>query len=949
MADDEKVTEGNATDGNGGFTDKVKRFIASPRGRLTVLSVLTLLALLFTVILYSVPFSEYKSHGVSRAEQTLWSASLVYIKSEAIPDLVAVPYLNAIFITLFIVCVCVFAAAFFMLFFKKSTGIFTAAAIVNAVADAGAIILGVVLAIMRSGAVVCGIFGMIFCMLILVYVLMSRKSKSADTAAAASNKPDSATALAKPKEISEPVVDKKFKLGIFVCECISLAIIVASFFIPLYYSPTVPAATTIPIKALSANAQIDVSIIMILMLLGFLGAVLCFIFCISSHARTDGSFIKQSRIFMTFAGIFVVSVFIAGFGTAFFYSVKSAKGIAYTSVSFIPLIIYVATLVVYAVLYGKTCAAAPTAAAASKKPVKFEPLLYIILMTAATVASLFLDIVKMNITVGDKSLDYISINGFKLLRKYHELNGGFQLLAFLEVAVLLAAGIFLVLSAVSYFTKDRGFYKIIKSAAVANFLFGLLLGMFGLYFKIAQRVNEESIVSLLTAYGITVPEDLYAYEIHSQTIYMMIVQFAIVIAMLIRGIFSLAPPQRAEIELTPVPSAESAASADTNTDTANGATVEHHAPDFDACPAFTNIDGQRSRFDAELEERRRRLFDDAALPSIVRFVVDYARECRLHLSYTAEDIATFVAGLGASRLTILQGMSGTGKTSLPKIFTEALMGNCEIVEVESSWRDKNELLGYYNEFSKCYTPKKFTQYLYKARFNPSVITFIVLDEMNLSRIEYYFSDFLSLMEHEEDRREIKLSNVKLYRREGGETVPYAGLTDGHTVKIPSNIWFIGTANRDESTFAISDKVYDRAQTMNFNKRAPKIYTFGDPLEKRFLPYDVLVDLFDKAKSTQKFDAENDAAIQKAEALLAPYNISFGNRVLKQIEDFVKIYCACFGDKAAAQKDAVERILLSKVVSKLETKIVENKDALAAEFDKLGLHSCSAFIRGLSED
>ena len=294
-------------------------------------------------------------------------------------------------------------------------------------------------------------------------------------------------------------------------------------------------------------------------------------------------------------------------------------------------------------------------------------------------------------------------------------------------------------------------------------------------------------------------------------------------------------------------------------------------------------------------------------------------------------------------------MSGTGKTSLPKVFTEAVMGECDIVEVESSWRDKNELLGYYNEFSKCFTPKKFTQCLYKARLNPSVITFIVLDEMNLSRIEYYFSDFLSLMENEEDKREIKLLNVKLCRTENGANIQYAGLVGGHTVKIPENVWFIGTANRDESTFEISDKVYDRAQTMNFNKRAPKIHSFGSPLEQRFVAYETLVNLFETAKSSYEFEAEYNVLVQKTEKLLQKYNISFGNRILRQMEDFVKIYCACFGDKAAVEKDAVERILLSKVVSKLESKVVENKELLAAEFDKLGLKSCGEFVRKLNED
>ena len=122
--------------------------------------------------------------------------------------------------------------------------------------------------------------------------------------------------------------------------------------------------------------------------------------------------------------------------------------------------------------------------------------------------------------------------------------------------------------------------------------------------------------------------------------------------------------------------------------------------EFDSCPSFTEIDNKEEEYNQELEFRKTKLFQNPSLPSLVNFIVDYARESRLHLSYTPEDIASFIAGLGSTKLLILQGMSGTGKTSLPKIFCEALMGNCEIIEVESSWKDKNELLGYYNEFSE---------------------------------------------------------------------------------------------------------------------------------------------------------------------------------------------------------------------------------------------------------
>ena len=185
--------------------------------------------------------------------------------------------------------------------------------------------------------------------------------------------------------------------------------------------------------------------------------------------------------------------------------------------------------------------------------------------------------------------------------------------------------------------------------------------------------------------------------------------------------------------------------------------------------------------------------------------------------------------------------------------------------------------------------------------------------------------------------------------ENGERCAYSALDDGHTIKIPNNVWFIGTANRDESTFEISDKVYDRAHTMNFNKRAPKVVSFGEPYAQRYLTIQDLNRLFEEAQASMQFDIENYPLIREVEELLAPYNISFGNRIAKQIESFVNIYCACFPVPEQEIADAVERILLSKVVSKLEYKNVEDKERLAAEFERRRLHRCSKFILKLNED
>jgi hypothetical protein len=205
------------------------------------------------------------------------------------------------------------------------------------------------------------------------------------------------------------------------------------------------------------------------------------------------------------------------------------------------------------------------------------------------------------------------------------------------------------------------------------------------------------------------------------------------------------------------------------------------------------------------------------------------------------------------------------------------------------------------------------------------------------------------MEHEEHKRRIKLLNIKLQRTENNQKLNYLALEEGHTIKIPTNVWFIGTANRDESTFEISDKVYDRAQTMNFNKRAPKVRNYSKPIPQKFMSYQTLSTLLKDAIAQGTFEAEDNQIIKEVEKILQPFNISFGNRVLKQIEEFVKIYCACFNNDKDVVDEAVEKILLSKVVAKLEFKNVDNKDKLVKQFNKLNLFACSEFVSKLNED
>ncbi len=568
-----------------------------------------------------------------------------------------------------------------------------------------------------------------------------------------------------------------------------------------------------------------------------------------------------------------------------------------------------------------------------------------------------------------------SMRGVDLFKNFAALEEGSQILTFVLFFALTVVGSFYFLSLISFLSKSNSFFRFAMGSIIATTIGCFLVGMYGKYYQILQAVNTETIVSWVeqnvSQEGIeqikNIQQDfLTNCKVSSSSFTFFLVSFAIVGVLLARRPYSkglalvkelypdangmTAHITKAEFSLSDVENLGERVHTPAVSNS-NEAFSQPNQPVLfaDPCPAFTEIDRQIEAEKNQLETRKEESFEAPTLRKIVEFIVQYARDSRLHLFYTEEDIATFIAGLGATKLTILQGMSGTGKTSLPKIFSEALSSNCNIVEVESSWRDKNELLGYYNEFSKTYTPKKFTQALYYAGLHPETLTFIVLDEMNLSRIEYYFSDFLSLMENEPNKREIKLLNVPLYQTVAGEKQPYRGLCNGHTVKIPPNVWFIGTANRDESTFEISDKVYDRAHTMNFNKRAKKVNGYNQPVPQKFLAADTFNRLLEEAISTSTFTVDGYPLIAEVEQLLAPYNISFGNRIAMQMERFVAVYCACFSSSEEVVREGVERILLSKVVSKLELKSVENKEELAKAFEELGLRKCSAFISKLNED
>ncbi len=671
-------------------------------------------------------------------------------------------------------------------------------------------------------------------------------------------------------------------------------------------------------------------------------SLICYLNSFKRYTSEEWEYADKIQGVLILNTIFTGGYFLLG---VIWSSLRNSKGTDYhySAEGYLPFILAILLMLVFAfvlrgVRYEPTGLQAHTVAGT-----RIEFYLYGLAMSIVTVAACCSDIFR--VTFPETDIASVRLNGWKILTAMSDAEAGFQLVAFFLIAILAITAALLILSTVALISRSKIFYKLTLGQLIAGLVSAMLIGLFGKYYEIVQKMNQAAMEDWLGQLLETADLNM-VFKVKSGAIYWMIGAIAIAVIALIRR------PYTRGIQVEELCTAPAEFREEKNTEAAPLVESKKTLPaeqDNDPCPTFTELDYKIPQYQAEQKTISAHAYEAPTLPGLVQFVVNYARDSRLHLYYSPQDIAAFVAGLGACRLTILQGMSGTGKTSLPKIFSEAVLGNCELVEVESSWRDKNELLGYYNEFSRIYTPKKFTQALYKAALNPDRMTFIVLDEMNLSRVEYYFSDFLSLMEHEEDKRTIKLLNIGLFRTAGGKSYPYYALSEGHTLKVPSNVWFVGTANRDESTFEISDKVYDRAHTMNFNRRAPKSMVQHTEIPQRYLSANELLRLFDEAKTNVRFDLDSSSVVREVEELLAPYNISFGNRVANQIETFVSIYAACFTQSEAVINEALETILLSKVVSKLEYRSVDDKEELASEFARLNLHRCSDFIRRLHED
>ncbi|BCG58105.1 McrB family protein [Paenibacillus sp. URB8-2] len=272
---------------------------------------------------------------------------------------------------------------------------------------------------------------------------------------------------------------------------------------------------------------------------------------------------------------------------------------------------------------------------------------------------------------------------------------------------------------------------------------------------------------------------------------------------------------------------------------------------------------------------------EAIQNSSLTFDKDLIRD--LHLNLTALDDKHFV---------ILSGISGTGKTQLAKLYANAVYGlsyeaenpYLSIIPVRPDWTDGTALFGYYSSFEHQYMMTEFLKVLIHAHEEREKPHFIVLDEMNLARVEYYLSDYLSGVESHKD--------IPLHNRADLDEIPAK-------ISIPPNVYLIGTINVDETTHSISDKVLDRAFVMTLSD--VDLETFWSRVDDGIR--EGLQDEF--------------IFLKRLHSLLTPYNLHFGYRTMKEMVQKMSHHLTLDVEYQASRTDMLDRVISEKVLPKLK--------------------------------
>lgn len=314
-------------------------------------------------------------------------------------------------------------------------------------------------------------------------------------------------------------------------------------------------------------------------------------------------------------------------------------------------------------------------------------------------------------------------------------------------------------------------------------------------------------------------------------------------------------------------------------------------------PKLTQVDNEYSTYKVQNYN------NNFTLEELVENFRNFAAS-HLKLYYKSEMIRLFISSLASTKLVILQGISGTGKTSLAYAWGKFLKHDSCVASVQPSWRDRTELFGYFNEFTKKFNETDVLKELYVAGYTDDIYT-VILDEMNISRVEYYFAEMLSILEMpNKDEWIVELVS-------SGWADDPKNIKDGK-LKIPPNVWYIGTINNDDSTFMVTDKVYDRAMPLDINDKGQVFEPLDVPAQD--INYSYLDNLFKDAMEKNQVSEDTLNKINEMDDyVIKHFRIAFGNRIVAHMKKFVPVYVGCGGEEV----DGVDYFIARKILRKFE--------------------------------
>jgi len=271
------------------------------------------------------------------------------------------------------------------------------------------------------------------------------------------------------------------------------------------------------------------------------------------------------------------------------------------------------------------------------------------------------------------------------------------------------------------------------------------------------------------------------------------------------------------------------------------------------------------------------------------------------LSYNEKDLYNFHTAVKTGNLVVLAGMSGTGKSKLVQEYADALKiptDNLLFVPVRPFWQDDSDVIGYLDTLNNVYRPgdSGLVNFLINAQNEKDSIFIVCFDEMNLARVEHYFSQFLSVLEMEESKRQLKIYNEEYATR----------IHNNHTyessISIGKNVFFVGTVNVDESTHHFSDKVLDRANVINLTmtpfdelltlqsrKKTEKKSTSTNAYENLTISYAKYESFVNKQAEDMHLTEVELQFFWELHNLISKYNknIGVGWRIVRQIDKYLK--------------------------------------------------------------